>query len=58
MICSSVKRLFFEAGRKVQEVTRKMGVSEVTFYRWKAKFGGMNVSESPSSPARGWRTGA
>jgi putative transposase len=35
-----------EAGRKVQEVTRKMGVSEVTFYRWKAKFGGMNVSES------------
>ena len=35
-----------DAGRKVAEVARKMGVTEQTFYRWKAKFGGMDVSEA------------
>jgi putative transposase len=30
----------------VAEVARKMGVTEQTFYRWKAKFGGMDVSEA------------
>jgi putative transposase len=35
-----------DAGRKVAEVARKLGVTEQTFYRWKAKFGGMNVSEA------------
>lgn len=35
-----------DAGRKVSEITRKMGVSEVTFYRWKAKFGGMTHPHS------------
>jgi putative transposase len=35
-----------DAGRKVAEVARKLGVTEQTFYRWKAKFGGMDVSEA------------
>ena len=35
-----------DAGRKVEEVTRRLGVTQTTFYRWRAKFGGMNVSEA------------
>jgi putative transposase len=35
-----------EAGAKVQDVIRKMGVTETTFYRWKAKFGGLDVNEA------------
>ena len=34
-----------EAGTSVVEVTRKLGVSEQTFYRWRSKFGGMGVAE-------------
>ena len=34
-----------EAGAKVQEVTRKLGITETTFYRWKSKYGGLEVSE-------------
>jgi putative transposase len=34
-----------EAGTPVTEITRKLGVSEATFYRWKKKFGGMGVAE-------------
>jgi len=34
-----------EQGTKVAEVTRKMGISEQTFYRWKKKFGGLLPSE-------------
>jgi putative transposase len=34
-----------ESGTPVVEVTRKMGVSEQTFYRWKKKFAGMGVAE-------------
>ena len=34
-----------EQGTQVAEVTRKMGVSEQTFYRWKKKFGGLMPSE-------------
>jgi putative transposase len=30
-----------EQGAQVGEVTRKMGISEQTFYRWKKKFGGL-----------------
>ena len=29
-----------EAGAKVQDVTRKLGITETTFYRWKSKYGG------------------
>ena len=35
-----------EAGRPTAEVCRKHGVSNATFYKWKAKFGGMEVSEA------------
>ena len=34
-----------EAGASVQEVCRKLQVSEQTFYRWKKKFAGMGVAE-------------
>jgi putative transposase len=35
-----------EAGTKTAEVCRKHGVSSATFYKWKAKFGGMDVSDA------------
>jgi putative transposase len=35
-----------EAGATGTEVRRRLGVSEQTFYRWKAKFGGMDVSDA------------
>ncbi len=35
-----------EAGEKATDLCRKHGISEQTFYRWKAKFGGMDVSEA------------
>lgn len=34
-----------ELGTPVNEVCRKLGVSEPTFYRWKSKFGGMLPSD-------------
>mgnify|MGYP003678782002 FL=1 len=34
-----------ESGTAVVEVTRKMGISEQTFYRWKKKFAGMGIAE-------------
>lgn len=35
-----------EAGAKTPDLARKHGVSEHTIYRWKAKYGGMSVSEA------------
>ena len=35
-----------EAGVATAEVCRRHGVSSATFYKWKAKFGGMDVSEA------------
>jgi putative transposase len=35
-----------EAGRKVPELAREIGVSEATIYTWKSKFGGMDVSDA------------
>ena len=35
-----------EAGVKVSELCRKHGISDATFYNWKAKFGGMDVSDA------------
>lgn len=35
-----------EAGAKTPELCRKHGISEGTFYKWKAKFGGMDVSDA------------
>ena len=35
-----------EAGAKTADLCRKHGMSEATLYNWKAKFGGMDVSEA------------
>ena len=35
-----------EAGAKTADLARKHGVSEATLYNWKAKFGGLDVSEA------------
>jgi putative transposase len=34
-----------EAGVKVSELVRKLGVSEATFYNWKARYGGLDASQ-------------
>lgn len=34
-----------EAGRSIKDLSREHGVSEATIYNWKAKYGGMEVSE-------------
>ena len=34
-----------DSGQTVAQITREHGVSEATFYNWKAKYGGMQVSE-------------
>lgn len=34
-----------EQGRKVADICREHGLSQPTFYQWKAKYGGMGVSE-------------
>ena len=40
----AVKQL--EAGRTVEEVAREIGVSKATIYGWRARFGGMSVSDA------------
>jgi len=35
-----------EAGAKVLDVCRKHGISDATYYNWKAKYGGMTVSDA------------
>jgi putative transposase len=34
-----------EMGAKVLDVCRKHGISDATFYNWKARYGGMDVSQ-------------
>lgn len=34
-----------EAGKSVKELCREHGISDATFYNWKAKYGGMAVSD-------------
>jgi putative transposase len=34
-----------ELGTKVEEICRKVGISEATFYNWKQKYGGLAPSE-------------
>lgn len=34
-----------QAGTRVEEVCRKFGISQTTFYNWKRKYGGLGVSE-------------
>ena len=35
-----------EAGAKAVDLCRKHGISDATFYKWKAKYGGLEVSEA------------
>jgi putative transposase len=35
-----------EAGVAVKELSRKHGICDQTYYRWKAKYGGLEVSEA------------
>jgi len=35
-----------EAGAKTSDVCRKHGISGATFYKWKAKYGGLEVSDA------------
>lgn len=35
-----------ESGQKVADVCRQEGISEGTYFRWKAKYGGLEVSEA------------
>src|SRR5215468_5564641 len=37
-----------EAGTKTADVCRKHGISSATFYKWKAKYGGLDVSDATS----------
>ncbi len=34
-----------EQSVRVEEICRKMGISEATFYNWKKKYGGLGISE-------------
>ena len=40
-----------EAGRKVEDVAREVGVSKHTTYAWKAKYGGMGCERGTGSEA-------
>jgi putative transposase len=43
-IITAVKQM--EAGRTAKELSRELGVTDQTLYNWKAKYGGMEVSEA------------
>jgi len=38
--------VLFGQGKKVHEVVRTIGVSEVSYYRWRKEYGGLNVSQA------------
>lgn len=47
-----------EAGLKTGDVCRKHGVNSATLYKWKAAFGGLDVSQArkpPGTPTSMWR---
>ncbi len=33
-------------GKRVEEICRKLGVSDVTYYRWRKEYGGMQVEQA------------
>jgi putative transposase len=35
-----------EAGAEIRELSRRHGIAEQTFYRWRNKYGGMDLSEA------------
>jgi putative transposase len=35
-----------DAGLPVKDLSRKLGISDATFYNWKAKYGGLTVNEA------------
>ncbi|MBS1066153.1 transposase, partial [Gluconobacter kondonii] len=35
-----------EAGVKVSDLCRKHGISDATFYKWKTRYGGLEISEA------------
>lgn len=35
-----------EAGKKIVDICREYGISDVTFYKWRSKYGGMDVSDA------------
>tara|TARA_R110000772_G_scaffold49123_6_gene112702 strand:- start:10129 stop:10401 length:273 start_codon:yes stop_codon:yes gene_type:complete len=35
-----------EAGQRTADVCRRHGISEATFYKWKSKYGGLEVSDA------------
>lgn len=43
-IIKTLKR--FEAGEKAKDLCREVGIHETTFFGWKRKFGGLEVSEA------------
>jgi putative transposase len=45
-----------EAGVATADLCRKHGMSSVSLYAWKAKFGGMDVSDAQRLKGLGWRT--
>ncbi|MBL7760525.1 MAG: transposase, partial [Sediminibacterium sp.] len=42
-IVSALKKQ--EAGLAIKDISRELGISEATFYNWKAKYGGMEASD-------------
>lgn len=43
-IIGAVKQL--EAGRAAKDIARELGVTDQTLYNWKAKYGGMEISDA------------
>jgi putative transposase len=52
-IAEALKRV--EAGLAVPELCRELGISSATFYKWRAKYGGMDTSP-PLAIAPAWIT--